>query len=219
VTAQIALALGIVLASAALMVALRAPAPPSRRACGLALLALAGGLAWARQYALALPVAALALGLLGSGAQAGAGRRAQPRPGGRSEVRSEALAMWLDHETGEMDGTVLTGALAGAHLSDLDAAALEELARAFEDDPDSLGLLLAYLERRGEAAGAEPPPAGDGTTMSEAEALRVLGLEPGADLEAVRAAHRRLMLKVHPDLGGSGALAALINAAKERLDP
>jgi hypothetical protein len=218
VTAQIALALGIALASAALMVALRAPAPPSRRAGGLALLALAGGLAWARQYALALPVAALALGLLGSGAQAGAGR-AQPRPGGRSEVRSEALAMWLDHETGEMDGTVLTGALAGAHLSDLDATALQELARAFEDDPDSLGLLLAYLERRGEAAGTEPPPAGDGAAMSEAEALRVLGLEPGADLEAVRAAHRRLMLKVHPDLGGSGALAALINAAKERLDP
>jgi hypothetical protein len=218
VTAQVAIALGIVLAAAALMVAMRAPAGQSRGAGGLALLALAGGLALARQYALALPVAALALGLLGQRAQGAA--RGQPRPGGRSEVQSAALSMWLDHETGVMDGTVLSGPLAGALLSELDAAALQDLVRALEDDPDSLGLLLAYLERRGEAAGAEPPPsADDGAAMSEAEALRILGLEPGAGAEAVRAAHRRLMLKVHPDLGGSGALAALINAAKERLDP
>ena len=55
--------------------------------------------------------------------------------------------------------------------------------------------------------------------MSEAEALRVLGLAPGAGLEEVRAAHRRLIRRVHPDLGGSDALAAMINAAKARLDP
>jgi len=216
-TAQIAIALGIALGAAALMVAMRAPAGQTRATGGLALLALAGGLAWARQYALALPVAALALGLLGGQAQ-GAGR-GQPRPGGRSDVASDALSMWLDHETGEMDGTVLKGPHAGALLSRLDAAALQDLVRALEHDPDSLGLLLAYLERRGDAAAAEAPPSGDNAAMSEAEALRILGLAPGADAEAVRAAHRRLMLRVHPDLGGSGALAALINAAKERLDP
>ena len=39
--------------------------------------------------------------------------------------------------------------------------------------------------------------------MTEAEAYRVLGLAPGASLEEVRAAYRRLIRRVHPDLGGS----------------
>ena len=55
--------------------------------------------------------------------------------------------------------------------------------------------------------------------MTEAEADRVLGLAPGASIEEVRAAYRRLMKRVHPDLGGSGALAAMLNAAKEVLRP
>ncbi len=55
--------------------------------------------------------------------------------------------------------------------------------------------------------------------MTEAEAYRILGLEPGASIGEVRDAYRRLMRRVHPDLGGSDALAALLNAAKERLDP
>jgi curved DNA-binding protein CbpA len=55
--------------------------------------------------------------------------------------------------------------------------------------------------------------------MTEAEAYRVLGLDPGASLEEVRAAYHRLMKRVHPDLGGSGALAAMLNEAKQVLDP
>jgi DnaJ-domain-containing protein 1 len=129
-----------------------------------------------------------------------------------------------------MDGEVLTGRFAGSALSELSEAALQALAEELEADPDSLGLLLAYLDRRrgaaGEAGGgsgarqgegAAPPTAGG--EMSPAEALRVLGLGPGASLEEIRAAHRRLMKRVHPDLGGSDALAAMINAAKARLDP
>ena len=55
--------------------------------------------------------------------------------------------------------------------------------------------------------------------MSEAEAYRVLGLSPGASLDEVRLAYRRLMKRVHPDLGGSGVLAAMLNEAKQVLDP
>ena len=55
--------------------------------------------------------------------------------------------------------------------------------------------------------------------MTEAEAYRILGLAPGASVEEVRAAYSRLIRRVHPDLGGSSTLAALINAAKELLDP
>jgi curved DNA-binding protein CbpA len=53
--------------------------------------------------------------------------------------------------------------------------------------------------------------------MSRAEAFAVLGLAEGATDEEIRAAHRRLIQRVHPDVGGSADLAARINRAKEIL--
>ena len=53
--------------------------------------------------------------------------------------------------------------------------------------------------------------------MSREDALAVLGLAAGADDEEIRAAHRRLIQRVHPDVGGSADLAARINRAKEVL--
>jgi hypothetical protein len=54
-------------------------------------------------------------------------------------------------------------------------------------------------------------------TMAEEEALRVLGLSPGATPEEIKAAHRRLMAQFHPDHGGSNYLAEKINAARDVL--
>lgn len=54
-------------------------------------------------------------------------------------------------------------------------------------------------------------------TADVAEARALLGLGPQADAEAVRAAHRRLIATVHPDKGGTEALAAKINAARDVL--
>ncbi|MCR8921447.1 DnaJ domain-containing protein [Dasania sp. GY-MA-18] len=53
--------------------------------------------------------------------------------------------------------------------------------------------------------------------VSVDEAYQVLGLQPGADQEAVIAAHRKLIQKMHPDRGGNDYLAAQINQAKEVL--
>lgn len=142
-----------------------------------------------------------------------------------SKVRSGLLEMELDHRTGALTGRIIAGPRAGTDLAALDVAALVAL-RA-EMDPQSLGLLEAYLDRRAPAwrehgqgdagrgnMGGGRARAAD-AAMTEEEAYQVLGLEPGAGEAAVRAAHRGLMKKLHPDQGGSDYLAARVNQAKD----
>lgn len=49
------------------------------------------------------------------------------------------------------------------------------------------------------------------------EAWQVLGLEPGASQDEIHATHRRLMMKLHPDVGGSNYLASKVNTARDVL--
>lgn len=53
--------------------------------------------------------------------------------------------------------------------------------------------------------------------MSLAEARSVLGVGADATSEEVQAAWRRLMVRAHPDQGGSEGLASRLNAARDRL--
>jgi hypothetical protein len=180
----------------------------------------------AERWGLALPLAAagisaLALGRIGP-LDLGGGRR---RAGSRSTVRSAFLEMALDHDSGAMTGTVVAGSLAGQGLDDLDDAALRRLHDEVVGDGESVSLFEAYLDRRkpgwredverdGDAGPRRPANAG---AMTDEEAYEILGLAPGAGKADIRAAHRRLMFRLHPDQGGSTFLAAKINQAKDRL--
>ncbi|MBO6826209.1 MAG: DnaJ domain-containing protein [Sneathiella sp.] len=53
--------------------------------------------------------------------------------------------------------------------------------------------------------------------MSKAEAYEILELSPGASIDEVKSAHRRLMKKFHPDHDGSSYMAAKINQARDIL--
>ncbi len=53
--------------------------------------------------------------------------------------------------------------------------------------------------------------------MPVAEARELLGVSEHADQTSIRDAHRRLIAKVHPDVGGSAELARRVNAARDTL--
>jgi hypothetical protein len=147
------------------------------------------------------------------------------RPGRASTARSAMIEMRLDHESGAVTGSVLAGAYAGRALETLSRPELfilrQELAR---DDPDGVSLLETYLDRRfagwREADEGQRERRGKGGAtgaMSRQEALEVLGLAEGAGATDIIRAHRTLMKKFHPDHGGSTALAARVNQAKDVL--
>ena len=148
-----------------------------------------------------------------------AGASPGPSPGQTSEIETAFLHMRLDHDTGEMDGTVLRGRFEGRALGELGLQDLLELLTECRTDRQSVAVLEAYLDRihgdwrehRG------PPPGTSSDEMSEREARAMLGVGPEATREEIIEAHRRLIQRVHPDRGGSDYLAAKLNAAKDLL--
>jgi DnaJ domain len=151
-----------------------------------------------------------------------------PRPGTSSDIATAYLRMRLDHDTGAMTGTVLRGRFIGMRLDELGAAELLALLRECRaDDEDGARLLEAYLDRahpewRDEMAGERASGTGSRAQAASAditveEAWAILGLSPGADAEAIKAAHHRLMKQLHPDHGGTDYLATKINRARDVL--
>jgi hypothetical protein len=133
-------------------------------------------------------------------------------------VETAFLSMTLHHDSGRMNGGVKAGQFAGRDLAALDLPELLALLQECQvADADSVALLEAWLDRAHPDWRAEPAAEPRSGAMTRAEALEILGLAEGADEEAIRAAHRRLMRSAHPDQGGSAWLAARINAARDLL--
>jgi hypothetical protein len=191
---------------------------------GIALLGAAVLFAARGQIAIAAPLAAVGLGLLGwlPFGPAGFGARTRKSAGQVSRVRSAFVEMELDHDTGAMRGVILTGPRTGTQLEALDVPTLVGLLTEIDDE--SRALLAAYLDRRDagwrEHAQADAAAGRGGTPrgpMTHEEAYQILGLEPGAEAEEIIRAHRTLMKRIHPDQGGTNYLAARVNEAKDTL--
>ena len=147
------------------------------------------------------------------------------KPGQTSDVRTRFFEMKLDHDTGNITGTVIAGAYKGRELADLEISELADLLSTCRSkDRQSASVLETYLDRmRPDEWGAyadehEERQATSGTDeMSREEALKILGLAEGASREEIIEAHRVLMQRNHPDRGGSTWLASQINRAKDLL--
>ena len=213
-----------------------------RKTGGVAALAIAGFLLMRGALPIAIPLAVFGLALVGGRNVLGFGGRPfgsmRKSPGQKSHVRTDRLEMELDHDSGHMDGKCLSGRFAGRTLSSLsDREAMELLAELRSAGAREAALMEAYLDwrlpnwRDQSSAEADWQPHGfaeeerteaprsraQANRMSVEEAYAVLGVDKTASEEEVKQAHRRLMMKMHPDQGGSTYLAARINEAKEVL--
>ena len=171
----------------------------------------------------AMSLAALGTWLLwGGGLPWGLSGPAQKSPGQSSRIVTDHLEVELDHDTGRIRGRVLKGFFSGR---DLESLAPVEMAHLWQDcrfaDPQSAQILETYLDHA-HPSWREDMARNDGErtvggTLTREQALEILGLEEGAGPDEIRRAHRELMMKLHPDRGGSTFLAAKINEAKDVL--
>ncbi|MGE3064936.1 MAG: DnaJ domain-containing protein [Hyphomicrobiaceae bacterium] len=198
-----------------------------RAGAGVVVLAGAGVLLVRGMAGAAMSLAALGAWLLwghGGLPWPGSGGAGAAADGQTSRIVTDHFEAVLDHDSGDIRGRVRKGFFKGRALETL---APVELAHLWQDcrftDPPSAQVLEAYLDRvhpswREDMAREEAQaPRGNDGRMTREEAAEILGVTPDAGEEEVQRAHRALMLKLHPDRGGSTYLAAKINEAKDVL--
>jgi hypothetical protein len=135
------------------------------------------------------------------------------------------LDVFVVPDTGRMRGKILTGFFAGRRVESLKPVELVHLLSDCQvADAASAHMIARHLDHahpgwRDHAAGGKASSSSplSGAAMTPTQALDILGLQPGADEAEIRCAHKELMLKLHPDRGGSHTLATTVNAAKDLL--
>lgn len=201
-----------------------------RTAAPWILLLVAGAVALRGAIGVAIPLATVAALMLFRSGQRSSRPIGGPFGGGgdggsgqTSQIVTDTLEMELDHGSGEIRGRVLRGIFEGRRIERLKPAELALLWQDVRvDDPQSAQLIEAYLDSvhptwRDDVQRGEQDMRGPDGRMSREEAREILGVAEGAGKDEIRRAHKELMLKFHPDRGGSTYLASKINEAKEVL--
>jgi hypothetical protein len=194
---------------------------------GLACFGIAGLLFLRGHSEIALGLAGVGLWLSGWAAAPKWLEKLRPA-GRRTLMRSAMVEIEFEPRSGAMQGHVLAGPFEGRELNDMTIQELEALHRlCAASDPEGLRHLEVYFDGRfpgwrqagdGDAhTRARNGRSRSGGAMTEDEAYEVLGLQKGAARDDITRAHRTLMKKLHPDQGGTTALAARVNEAKEIL--
>ncbi len=186
---------------------------------------LAGFFILTGRFPYAAPLIAAALFFLRSKPLFSARR---PSTGQKSDVETDWLQASLNHDTGEMDAMILQGRFEGRQLSTLSRSELGEFHRECADDEQTMAILESFISRNfdedfategGENQSKEErtrASSSDGP-MTRQEAFEILELGGDASVSDIKAAHRRLMKKFHPDHNGSDYMAAKLNEAKDVL--
>ncbi len=150
-----------------------------------------------------------------------------PVSGRTARIQTTYLDVLVNQDNGAIQAKVLKGELKGYQLHELDKQDLQNLHSALAlHDNESCALLERWLDKHGpphwrhefkEAERSSEDKNQSANRMTRAQALEILGLPEGAKPDDIKQAHKRLMLKNHPDQGGSTFLAAQINRAKDEL--
>ena len=146
------------------------------------------------------------------------------KSGNISSVETRFFKMILDHDSGDIRGTIIEGDHTGAYVEDITTQKLIVLLNTcLLEDIHSARILEAYLDRnRPDWHDFIKDPdtsshRANTNVMDRVLALQILWLSQGATEKKIKEAHRKLISGMHPDHGGSNYLAAQINQAKDVL--